>query len=323
MPPTPDAAALAARIAALPLAVDRGWTTGGAVALADYPDGLRPTTEVTLAGGGHAGRGEHVAFMETEQTAFRTGLADLLPRRRTTVGAWSGELAARRVPPYARGALEAAAIDLALRQAETSLFRLAGTAPRPIRYVVSRDARADPVATAARPAGGHELKLDVASGWDDGVWRKLARTAPIAILDWKGGGAGADFVRAHAALPDALHEDPRAIEFPAALATRLACDASVQRATDVTTMRPPPAAVNLKPARVGGILEALAVIDACAARSVAVYFGGMWEVGVGRAQLHVLASLFAPDGPNDVAPLGRSAPAGERLVVDAAALGAA
>ena len=62
--------------------------------------------------------------------------------------------------------------------------------------------------------------------------------------------------------------------------------------------------MNVKPARMGGVLEALAAIAACAAAGIPSYLGGMFEVGVGRAQLQTLAALFAPEMPNDVAPIG-------------------
>jgi hypothetical protein len=35
---------------------------------------------------------------------------------------------------------------------------------------------------------------------------------------------------------------------------------------------------------------------------VTLYGGGMFELDRGRSHLHALASLFYPDGPNDVAP---------------------
>ena len=35
-----------------------------------------------------------------------------------------------------------------------------------------------------------------------------------------------------------------------------------------------------------------------------VYGGGMGELGVGRGQIQLLASIFHPDGPNDTAPSG-------------------
>jgi len=42
-----------------------------------------------------------------------------------------------------------------------------------------------------------------------------------------------------------------------------------------------PAAVNVKPARMGGVLEALACVARCDAAGVSVYFGGMSGVNYG------------------------------------------
>lgn len=49
--------------------------------------------------------------------------------------------------------------------------------------------------------------------------------------------------------------------------------------------------VNIKPGRMGGFLEALRVHDACRAREVPVWCGGMLETGVGRAANVALAAL--------------------------------
>ena len=35
-----------------------------------------------------------------------------------------------------------------------------------------------------------------------------------------------------------------------------------------------------------------------------MYSGGMGELGVGRGQAQLLASMFHPDTPNDLAPVG-------------------
>ena len=40
----------------------------------------------------------------------------------------------------------------------------------------------------------------------------------------------------------------------------------------------------------------------CEANGIRMYGGGQFELGVGRRHIQVLASLFYPDGPNDVAP---------------------
>ena len=51
-----------------------------------------------------------------------------------------------------------------------------------------------------------------------------------------------------------------------------------------------------------------AVLAACEAQGIAMYGGGMGELGVGRGQIQYLASLFHADAPNDVAPAGFNLP---------------
>lgn len=49
--------------------------------------------------------------------------------------------------------------------------------------------------------------------------------------------------------------------------------------------------INIKPGRVGGLREAVAIHDQCAARSAPAWCGGMLETGIGRAANLALASL--------------------------------
>jgi hypothetical protein len=60
--------------------------------------------------------------------------------------------------------------------------------------------------------------------------------------------------------------------------------------------------LNSKPSRFGRLQELLAFYDHCEQHGIALYGGGMFELGPGRGQIQYLASLFHPDGPNDVAP---------------------
>ena len=48
--------------------------------------------------------------------------------------------------------------------------------------------------------------------------------------------------------------------------------------------------------------ELLRTIEACEERGIRMYGGGQYELGPGRPQIQRLASVFYPDGPNDVAP---------------------
>ena len=288
MPPTPEAA-----LAALPVVVDDAECRVGAVRVPSYPGGVRPTSEVRLGDG----RGECVAWTAEAHEAFRARMAGVPRGRWARLGEWAEAMRARFTDPYERAALEAAAIDLALRQAGTNLFALAGVTPRAVRYVVSYGGLRDPM-SEVEP--GVELKLDVDPAWDSGTFAALRR---VAVLDFKGTGNPADHERAHRAVPEALIEDALAGPWSASLSTRLSFDAPVTSAHALDALPVRPAAVNLKPARMGGVLEALACAERCTREGIAVYIGGMFEVGVGRQQLRALAALLCPDAPNDVAPL--------------------
>ena len=63
-----------------------------------------------------------------------------------------------------------------------------------------------------------------------------------------------------------------------------------------------PGWLNIKPSRFGTTERLLECIEHCAADGIQMYGGGQFELGVGRRHIQVLASLFYPDGPNDVAP---------------------
>jgi hypothetical protein len=168
------------------------------------------------------------------------------------------------------------------------------------------------VARARSEASGTELKIDVDPGWGEVVWSALARRGAVAVLDFKLTGEGADHERAHRALPQALIEDPLGAPWSDSLRARLSFDGAITSASALAALPVQPAAVNLKPARMGGVLEALEAAAWCSTRGIAVYFGGMFEVGVGRRQLQVLASLLCPEGPNDVAPIGHEGLAAAR-----------
>jgi O-succinylbenzoate synthase len=59
--------------------------------------------------------------------------------------------------------------------------------------------------------------------------------------------------------------------------------------------------INIKPGRVGGHAESIALHDACAARGVPVWHGGMLESGIGRAHNIHLATLPNFRLPGDIA----------------------
>jgi hypothetical protein len=177
-----------------------------------------------------------------------------------------------------------------------------------------------PLERLSAEAPAVELKIDADPGWDDGVYAGLAATGRVAVLDFKMSGEPAEHERAHRALGRALMEDPGNGPWSASLRERLSFDMWITSAAALDGLPARPAAVNVKPARMGGVLEALECVARCAADGIAVYMGGMFEVGIGRRQLRALAALLCPDAPNDIAPLvPAERPA--RLAVDGGAPG--
>ena len=308
MPRTAEALLKALR--ALPLAIEEAAWEIAEVALPSYPGGRRPSATVTLSGGGERGRGESVAWTVDAHERFAVAA---VPLGRTLLGEWAATVLQRFRDPYERAALEAAAIDLALRQAGTSFLRLATAEATSIRYVISFEKVADPL---ARIDASGEFKIDADLGWDDATWAALGATGRVAVVDFKGAGDVADHERARRAVPQAYLEDPGTGPWPASLASRVSVDIPITSVRALDGVLSTPAAVNVKPARMGGVLEALACAAVCAERGIATYMGGMFEVGVGRTQLRALAAALSPEGPNDVAPLA-AAERPARLPVDA------
>jgi hypothetical protein len=59
---------------------------------------------------------------------------------------------------------------------------------------------------------------------------------------------------------------------------------------------------SIAPSRFGTVRSLLETIEYCAEQDISMYGGGQCELCVGRGHIQLLASLFYPDGPNDVAP---------------------
>jgi O-succinylbenzoate synthase len=87
----------------------------------------------------------------------------------------------------------------------------------------------------------------------------------------------------------------------ARLRTAICLDESIRSAADARAAIELGACrvVNIKQGRVGGLLEAKRVHDACRERGVPVWCGGMLETGVGRAANMALAALPGFTLPGD------------------------
>ena len=294
----------------------------------------RVTTLIRLRGGGADGLGEDVSPHETEDytlhvvgpmfelagtwtlESFCDHLAEI--DQWPVPATWDGMLRWRN------WAFESAALDLALAQAGSSLHEAIGRTPSPVRFVNSLGLgdppTYEPIARRLEAHPDLRFKLDVTWEWPASLMEEVASTGAVEIVDFKGH-YGLEmgelprvlemYERAIAAFPDALLEDAHDLPEVAALlageADRISYDAPIHSVADIGATPLSPRALNIKPCRVGDLRSLLAVYDECASRELLMYGGGMGELGVGRDQIQLLASLFHADGPNDTAPSGYNA----------------
>jgi hypothetical protein len=83
---------------------------------------------------------------------------------------------------------------------------------------------------------------------------------------------------------------------------RITWDAGIHDWGEVEALPFAPRTLNCKPSRFGSVRRLFEFYDRCEQAGIAVYGGGQYELGPGRTQIQLLASLFHPDAPNDVAP---------------------
>jgi hypothetical protein len=280
----------------------------------------RVTTVVSLRGRGREGVGEDVTYTAEDHDWFPA----VEPTGKTTLADLSGALESTeffrgqpRMPAsadYRRWALESAALDLALRQNDLTLGEAVGREYGPVRFVVST--RADAFAWLAHDPE-LELKLDPENDWDRRLMERLAATGRVRVLDLKAYYRGTpvdvepdpELYRAVAEIfPDAVIEDASLDgacgEVWNGEEARLSFDAPVHSLADLLGLPVKPGWLNVKPSRFGTIRRLLECIDHCEAEGVRMYGGGQFELGPGRRQIQLLASIFHADAPNDVAPAG-------------------
>jgi hypothetical protein len=167
------------------------------------------------------------------------------------------------------------------------------------------------------------FKLDPTSAWDATLVDELAALACVDTVDLKGAyrgtpvdqGADPKLYRLVAErFPEAWIEDPNlddndeADEALRPHRERITWDAPIHSVADVEALPFPPKTLNVKPSRFGSVRSLFDFYDWCALHGIGLYGGGQWELGPGRGQIQLLAALFHPDGPNDVAPGGYNRP---------------
>jgi hypothetical protein len=297
------------------------------------PEFERVTTIIHLHGGGAEGLGEDVNYAVEDQE-HQAAQGTPLPLAGTwTLRTFSEHLAGLdlfydKPAQYPAGldyrvwGFESAALDLALRQSETSLHEVLNRELQPVRFVVSLrlgdPPSLEPVLDRMASYPGTRFKLDPEPNWSQPFIAELASTGAVDVLDFKGlyKGTPVDvetdevlYRRCAEAMPMAWIEDPDLTHPGAAAALephhdRVTWDANIHSVQDIHGLPFPPKTLNCKPSRFGSLQRLFDFYDHCEANGIGLYGGGQSELGVGRGQLHVLASLFHPGTSNDIAPSG-------------------
>jgi O-succinylbenzoate synthase len=288
----------------------------------------RPALIVALYSEGAVGWGECVASSgpwyssETVTTAWHVLEEFLLPRvlRQELAGPaalWE-RLRPIRGHNMAKAALEMAFWDLWAKLEEVPLARLLGgvreriesgvsigiqeSIPRLLQEIEQRLAE-----------GYRRIKLKIKPGWDLKVLEQVRAQFPEIRLQVD---ANAAYTIADLPLLRQLDrfgllmvEQPFAYDdlvdhaaLQRELATPICLDESIpslnaaRAALELGSCK----VINIKPGRVGGLSQAVAIHDYCRERGVPVWCGGMLETGIGRAHNVALASLPGFSLPNDI-----------------------
>jgi hypothetical protein len=316
------------RIADLPLTIESYSLEPLEAAVSS--DFTRLSTVLHLSGRGHEGVGEDVTYDALDHIALRDAGPVQPLAGEWTISSFSEHLEGLNLwpappvrPPsvdYRRWAYESAALDLALRQADTNLAAVLGREARPVTFVVSmrlgEPASIEPLRRRLESYPSLRFKLDPTQSWTPELVQQLVDTGAVDSVDLKGHYKGT-VVDAQAtpelyelvagAFPDAWLEDPdlSAPELAAVLEgdhDRITWDAPIHSVDDIEALPFPPKMVNVKPSRFGPLHKLFAAYDYCDERGIGAYGGGQFELGPGRGHIQLLASLFHPDTPNDVAP---------------------
>ena len=257
------------------------------------------------------------------QSVFLPLLADCDPAR---LSGWQAKRSMDAVPgnQLAKAALEMAVLDAELRRANMSLLDYLGGDARPVRVGVSVGIPGD-IAELLEwvgqyvDAGYTRVKLKIAPGWDvepvEAVRRRFGSELQLQVdANQAYSPGGVDALRRLDKFDLLLIEQP----FPkeellahARLGERISTPICLDES--ITTVHAAAAAlalgacqvINIKPARVGGYLEARAIHDLCWAQGIPVFCGGLLETGIGRAANLALATLPNFGLPGDISATSR------------------
>jgi O-succinylbenzoate synthase len=242
-------------------------------------------------------------------------LADhLVPRvaalPEVTVAAVAPAMAAVKGHPMAKAALETALLDAELRLRGMPIGQYLGSVRDRVPAGVSVGIK-DTLAALLDDvegylaAGYRRIKLKIEPGWDVEPVRQVRQRFGADLLLQVDANtaytlADADHLRRLDEFDLVLIEQPLAeddllghAKLAERLRTPICLDESITSARDAAAAIELRACrvINIKPARVGGYLEARRIHDVAVAHGLPVWCGGMLETGIGRAPNLALAAL--------------------------------
>jgi L-alanine-DL-glutamate epimerase-like enolase superfamily enzyme len=289
----------------------------------------RVSTVIRLRGSGEEGVGEDVTYDAVDHDVLQAAGPVLALAGDRTLGEFCEHVEGLEMwpePPqrepsrlYRIWGYESAALDLALRQAGTTLHAALGIEPRPVNFVVSlrlgEPATLEPVTRRLERYPSLRFKLDPTTDWTPEIVDALVATGAVDSVDFKGlyegtivdSDAGPELYElVVGAFPAAWIEDPKLTDEIDALLRphrdRITWDAPIHGVADIEALPFPPRMVNIKPSRLGPLRSLFGAYEYCQERGIGMYGGGQFELGPGRGHIQYLASLFHPDTPNDTAP---------------------
>ena len=288
---------------------------------------------IRIEGAGQAGWGECVASgfpgysYETVGTAWHVLEEFLVPailhQPLVGISGLRAHLASVRGHPMAKAGLELALWDWMGRVANLPLVDLLGGRRTRVQVGVSIGIQSGvdtllKVVESYLRQGYARIKLKIKPGHDLEPVRAVRQSFPGILLqvDANGGYDPAQFEQllpldefelllieqpfaeeqllAHARLQERLAT-------PICLDESIGSEADAQQALDLGACR----IINIKPGRVGGLSEAVAIHDLCRKADFPVWCGGMLETGVGRAANLALATLPGFSLPGDISATDR------------------
>ena len=279
------------------------------------------------------GWGECVAEVEPLYTpeysdgAYEVTKRFLLPRLdpvNVQAATVAERLASIRGHRMAKAAIEAAVLDAECRMDAMSLANRLGTIPRLVPAGVAVGIQPSPAALVDLVAeyvaqGYRRVKLKIEPGNDVALVRAVRERFGDGLMIQVDANQAYSLADAHLLkaldpfglqlieqpLPeDDLFGHARLAEL---VSTPICLDESinsVRQAAEALALGAC-SVVNVKPARVGGLLEAVRIHDLCLARGVDLWCGGMLETGIGRAANLALAALPGFTLPGDLSPSDR------------------